>query len=29
MGSNGKKLVEEKFNWDIEKNKLLSLYSEI
>ena len=27
LGSNGLKLVQEKFNWDVEKEKLLSLYA--
>lgn len=26
MGENGKKAVLEKFNWDAEANKLISLY---
>lgn len=29
MGENGKKLVLEKYNWDIEKNKLINFYSKL
>lgn len=29
MGMNGRKLVEERFNWEIEKRKLLALYAEL
>ena len=29
MGKNGKKIVEEKFNWSIEENELLKLYKQL
>ena len=29
MGENGRKAVEEEFNWDVEEKKLLALYEEI
>ena len=29
MGENGRKMVIEKYNWDIEKKKLIDLYQEL
>jgi hypothetical protein len=29
MGENGKKAFLEKYNWDIEKEKLMALYNQI
>jgi glycosyltransferase involved in cell wall biosynthesis len=29
MGENGKRVVQEKYNWDIEKQKLIKLYNEL
>lgn len=29
MGANGRKMVKEKYNWDIEKQKLIALYKEL
>ena len=29
MGENGRRAVHEKYNWDIEERKLLSLYEEL
>ncbi len=29
MGENGKKLVTQKYNWDIEEKKLIQLYKEL
>ncbi len=29
MGENGKQLVQSKFNWEVESEKLIKLYKEI
>ena len=29
MGENGRKLIEKKYNWEIEERKLLNLYSSL
>ena len=29
MGENGRKMVIEKYNWDIEKKKLIDLYKDL
>jgi glycosyltransferase involved in cell wall biosynthesis len=29
MGQNGRKMVIEKYNWDIEKKKLMNLYKQL